>query len=69
LFTWEIVFLPAGVVALGFRCKVAEREFRAEEEERRQLILKAEKGKVDEIVEEEAPSPVDEKVQSFEAEG
>ena len=72
LFTWEIVFLPLAVVALNFRCKVAEREHKAAEEERRLLILKAEKGRADEDVEgrdgsEEAPSPVDEKVQSFEA--
>jgi hypothetical protein len=67
LFTWEIVFLPLAVVALNFRCKVAEREHRAAEEERRQLILKAEKGRVDEG--DDASSPVDEKVQSFEADG
>ncbi|KAG9855849.1 hypothetical protein KCU98_g1714, partial [Aureobasidium melanogenum] len=71
LFTWEIVFLPLAVVALNHRCAVAEREHKAMEEERRQLIIKAEKGKVDEMPErsasEEAPSPVDEKVQSFEA--
>ncbi|KAG9605957.1 hypothetical protein KCU77_g565, partial [Aureobasidium melanogenum] len=71
LFTWEIVFLPLAVVALNHRCAVAEREHKAMEEERRQLITKAEKGKVDEMPErsasEEAPSPVNEKVQSFEA--
>lgn len=72
LFTWEIVFLPLAVMALNHRCAVAEREHRAMEEERRQLIMKAEKGKADEMPErsasEEAPSPVDEKVQqSFEA--
>jgi hypothetical protein len=71
LFTWEIVFLPLAVVALNHRCKVAEREHKAVEEERRLLILKAEKGRVDEVVEgrdgSEEPSPVDEKVQSFEA--
>jgi hypothetical protein len=66
LFTWEIVFLPLAVVALNFRCKVAEREHKAVEEERRQLILKAEKGKVDD---DETSSPVDEKVQSFEVDG
>jgi len=69
LFTWEVVFLPLAVVALNHRCKVAEREHVAAEEERRQLILEAEKGRVDEVVEEEASSPVDEKVQSFETEG
>ncbi|CAD0087672.1 unnamed protein product [Aureobasidium vineae] len=71
LFTWEIVFLPLCVVALNHRCAVAEREHKAIEEERRQLILKAEKGKVDEMPErsgsEGAPSPVDEKVHRFEA--
>jgi len=69
LFTWELVFLPLAVVALNHRCKVAEREHVAAEEERRQLIMKAEKGRVDEVVEEEASSPVNEKVQSFEADG
>ncbi|KAH0284630.1 hypothetical protein M436DRAFT_44140 [Aureobasidium namibiae CBS 147.97] len=69
LFTWEVVFLPLAIVALNHRCKVAEREHLAAEEERRQLILKAEKGKEDEVVEEEASSLVDAKVQSFEAEG
>jgi hypothetical protein len=68
LFMWEIVGLPMGVVALGFRCRVAEREFRAMEEERRQLILKAEKGKVD-VVEEEVPSLVDGKAGGFEVDG
>ena len=68
LFTWELVFLPLAVVALNFRCKVAEREFRVLEEERRLLILKAEKGKVDEVVEarggsEDVPLPGDEKMQ------
>jgi hypothetical protein len=38
-------------------------EFRAMEEERRELIMKAEKGKVD-VVEEEVPSLVDAKVRS-----
>lgn len=73
LFIWEVVFLPLAIVALNHRCKVAEREHVAAEEERRQLILKAEKGKADDMVEgrdgmEEA-SPVDEKVQSFETDG
>lgn len=71
LFTWEIVFLPLAVVALNHRCAVAEKEHKAMEEERRQLIMDAEKGKADEMPEpsasEEAPSPVNEKVQqSFE---
>jgi hypothetical protein len=66
LFTWEIVFLPLAVVALNFRCKVAEREYKAAEEERKQLILKAEKGKVDEN---EASSPEDEEVQGFKTDG
>ncbi|TIA23360.1 hypothetical protein D6C83_08060, partial [Aureobasidium pullulans] len=48
LFTWEIVFLPLAVIALNHRCAVAEREHKAKEEERRQLILAAEKGKADE---------------------
>lgn len=73
LFTWEIVFLPLAVVALNHRCAVAEREHKAMEEERRQLIRRVETGKADEMPErltseEEAPSPVAEKVvQSFEA--
>ncbi|THX68209.1 hypothetical protein D6D05_09509 [Aureobasidium pullulans] len=72
LFTWEIVFLPLAVIALNHRCAVAEREHKAKEEERRQLILAAEKGKADEmgegrISESVAESPVDEKVHSFEA--
>lgn len=67
LFTWEIVFLPLAVVALNHRCKVAEREHVAAEEARRQLILKAEKGKLDKC--EEETSAVDEKVQSLEADG
>lgn len=74
LFTWEVVFLPLAVVALNHRCKVAEREYLAAEEQRRQLISRAEKGKVDEITEgadgtEDGASPVDKKVQSFEASG
>ncbi|THY11183.1 hypothetical protein D6D01_09014 [Aureobasidium pullulans] len=72
LFTWEIVFLPLAVIALNHRCAVAEREHKAKEEERRQLILAAEKGKADEmgegrISESAVESPVDEKVHSFEA--
>ncbi|THX68857.1 hypothetical protein D6D04_10461 [Aureobasidium pullulans] len=72
LFTWEIVFLPLAVIALNHRCAVAEREHKAKEEEKRQLILAAEKGKADEmgegrISESVAESPVDEKVHSFEA--
>ncbi|THY90308.1 hypothetical protein D6C93_06615 [Aureobasidium pullulans] len=72
LFTWEIVFLPLAVIALNHRCAVAEREHKAKEEERRQLIMAAEKGKADEmgegrISESVAESPVDEKVHSFEA--
>ncbi|THY42063.1 hypothetical protein D6C98_09049 [Aureobasidium pullulans] len=72
LFTWEIVFLPLAVIALNHRCAVAEREHKAKEEERRQLIMAAEKGKADEMgegrtSESVAESPVDEKVHSFEA--
>ncbi|KAI5274964.1 hypothetical protein E4T47_02041 [Aureobasidium subglaciale] len=71
LFTWEIVFLPLAVIALNHRCAVAEREHKAHEEERRQLIMAAEKGKADDVPDRrsgsEAPSPVDEKVHSFEA--
>ncbi|THW95176.1 hypothetical protein D6D18_05813 [Aureobasidium pullulans] len=72
LFTWEIVFLPLAVIALNHRCAVAERELKAKEEERRQLIMAAEKGKADEMgegrtSESVAESPVDEKVHSFEA--
>ncbi|KAI5204543.1 hypothetical protein E4T39_03555 [Aureobasidium subglaciale] len=71
LFTWEIVFLPLSVIALNHRCAVAEREHKAHEEERRQLILAAEKGKADDAPGRqsgsEAPSLVNEKVHSFEA--
>ncbi|THW82380.1 hypothetical protein D6D15_10232 [Aureobasidium pullulans] len=72
LFTWEIVFLPLAVIALNHRCAVAEREHKAKEEERRQLILAAEKGKADEMgegrtSESVAESPIEEKVHSFEA--
>ncbi|THY79156.1 hypothetical protein D6C86_00077 [Aureobasidium pullulans] len=72
LFTWEIVFLPLAVIALNHRCAVAEREHKAKEEERRQLIMAAEKGKADEMgegrtSESVAESPVEEKVHSFEA--
>ncbi|THX49785.1 hypothetical protein D6D06_08364 [Aureobasidium pullulans] len=72
LFTWEIVFLPLAVIALNHRCAVAEREHKAKEEERRQLIMAVEKGKADEMgegrtSESVAESPVDEKVHSFEA--
>ncbi|THX05291.1 hypothetical protein D6D13_07201 [Aureobasidium pullulans] len=72
LFTWEIVFLPLAVIALNHRCAVAEREHKAKEEERRELIMAAEKGKANEMgegrtSESVAESPVDEKVHSFEA--